>query len=183
MTVDSLRGQILIASPSMLDPNFHRTVILVAEHNDEGAMGVVLNRPTEATVTDAVPALEELVDGDEPVFAGGPVSQTGVLVIAEFDDPDDAAIPVLDDVGVMALEGDLLTAASAVRRTRAFAGHAGWGPGQLEDELEEDAWIVATAERDDVFGEQPEALWSVVLRRQGGQFALLARMPPDPSLN
>ena len=181
--VDSLRGQLLIAAPTLVDPNFVRTVILVAEHNEEGAMGVVLNRPTEATVGDVVPKLEEIVDAEETVFSGGPVAPTGVLVIAEFDDPADAAVPVLEDIGVMALDEDAGLAADGLRSTRAFAGHAGWGPGQLEDELEEPAWIVEPARREDVFCDEAEALWESVLRRKGGQYALLARMPLDPSVN
>src|SRR5882757_9691563 len=98
--MDSARGQLLIAGPALLDPNFWRTVVLVVEHNEEGALGVVLNRPSETTVLDAVAQLEQLVDPDESVFVGGPVQPSSVIVVAEFEDPGDAALVAFDDIGV-----------------------------------------------------------------------------------
>jgi putative transcriptional regulator len=181
--VESLRGQLLVAAPALLDPNFLRTVILIAEHSEEGALGVVLNRPSEATVGDVVPDLGTVVDFDEPVFAGGPVQPGGVIVLAEFDDPADAALPIDGDLGFVALESDLDALGSGTRRARAFAGHAGWGPGQLDGELEEEAWFGAPFRREDAFTEAPEELWSRALLRKGGAYALVARMPLDPSLN
>jgi putative transcriptional regulator len=181
--VESLRGQLLIAAPALLDPNFLRTVILVAEHNDEGALGVVLNRPAEATIAAVVPDLVSIIDPDDAVFAGGPVQPGGVMVLAEFDDPTDAALPIDGDLGFVALETDLAALGPGTRRARAFAGHAGWGPGQLEGELSEEAWIDAPFTRDDAFTDEPEELWSRALVRKGGAYALVARMPLDPSLN
>lgn len=179
--MESLRGHLLVASPSLVDPHFVRTVVLVAEHTEEGAMGVVINRPGEARVADVVPDLRALLGDDEPVFAGGPVEPSGVLVLAEFDDPADAALPIDGDLGFVALETDAEDIAAG--RARAFAGHAGWGPGQLDAELEEDAWFVAPFEREDAFADDPEDLWSRALLRKGGPYALVARMPEDPSLN
>jgi putative transcriptional regulator len=179
--VDSLRGHLLIAAPTLLDPNFSRAVILIAEHTDEGALGVVLNRPSETTVGEAVPDLATIVDADETVFSGGPVQPSGVLVLAEFEDPGDAALPVDGDLGFVALESDMDDIAT--HRARAFAGHAGWGPGQLDAELEEETWFVASFDRDDAFADEPDELWSRVLQRKGGAYALVARMPEDPSLN
>ena len=179
--MDSVRGQLLIAAPSLLDPNFQRTVILVAEHSEEGALGVVLNRPADATIGEVVPDLSPVIDEDETVFTGGPVQPGGVMVLAEFDDPEDAALPVDGDLGFVALESEI--DALATGRARAFAGHAGWGPGQLDAELEEEAWFVAPFEREDVFTEEPHQLWSRALMRKGGAYALVARMPEDPSLN
>ena len=180
---ESLRGQLLIASPALLDPNFARTVVLVVEHNDEGAMGVVLNRPTTASVAEAVPALEELVDDDEPIFAGGPVEPAAVVVLAEFDDTEAAAALVFGDLGFLRADADPSVLESAARRFRVFAGYAGWGEGQLEAELEQESWILEPAVPDDVFADDAEELWSSVLRRKGGQYAVVALMPPDPSLN
>jgi putative transcriptional regulator len=180
--VDSLRGQLLIAGPTLVDPNFSRTVVLVLEHSEEGAMGLVLNRPVEPTVGEAAPELADVVDDDEHLFSGGPVQPSGVIVLAEFTDPDDAAMLVVDGVGPLAASADLHTVSVVDGRARAFAGHAGWGPGQLEAELERDDWIVEPATPDDVF-EDADGLWSAVLERKGGQYALVARMPPDPSLN
>jgi putative transcriptional regulator len=180
---DSLRGQLLVASPALLDPNFARTVVLVVEHNDEGAMGIVLSRPSSAPVAEAVPPLEELVADDEPVFVGGPVEPAAVVVLAEFEDPEAAAVLVFGDLGFLRSDADPSVLESAARRFRVFAGYSGWGAGQLEAELEEPSWIVEPPELEDVFTDDPEHLWNTVLRRKGGQFALLATMPPDPSMN
>jgi putative transcriptional regulator len=181
--MDSLRGQLLVASPALGDPNFGRTVVLIAEHGDEGAMGVILNRVSELDVADAAPVLADLVEPGESVHAGGPVQPTAVVIIAEFDDREQAAAIIFDRVGFVAAETDFDTLAAEVTRVRVFAGMAGWSPGQLEAELERDDWIVEPASADDVFAANPDALWSAVLERKGGQYALVARMPPDPSLN
>jgi putative transcriptional regulator len=179
----SLRGQLLIASPALVDPNFARTVVLVVEHNDEGAMGIVLNRASEAAVAEAVPPLEDLVDQDEPVFVGGPVEPAAVVVLAEFEDTDAAAAIVFGDLGFLRADAEPDVLRSAARRFRVFAGYSGWGTGQLEAELALPSWIVEPPELEDVFTTDPANLWSTVLRRKGGQFALIATMPPDPSLN
>src|SRR5690349_5478985 len=105
--VESLRGQLLIASPVIVDPNFRRTVVLIAEHGEEGAMGVVLNRPGEAKVADAAAPLDALVDPGEPIYAGGPVEPAAVVVLAEFDDPTDAATVVVGNVGFMRSDADV----------------------------------------------------------------------------
>jgi len=179
----SLRGQLLIASPALLDPNFARTVVLVVEHNDEGAMGIVLNRPSTAAVAEAVPPLEDLVGEDEPVFVGGPVEPAAVVVLAEFSDTDAAAALVFGDLGFLRADADPSVLDAAARRFRVFAGYSGWGAGQLEAEMALPSWIVESPELEDVFNDDPDELWSSVLRRKGGQFALIATMPPDPSLN
>src|ERR671935_308739 len=102
--MESLQGQLLIASPALVDPNFHRTVVLVTAHGDDGAVGLVLNRPSEATVDEAVPQLGAITDGDELIYVGGPVNPTGVAVLAEFDEPGEAGVHVLDDIGFVDLE-------------------------------------------------------------------------------
>ena len=183
--MESLRGKLLLSAPNLFDPNFRRTVVLIAEHTEDGALGLVLNRPAETTVADAVPDLGWLTPSeDEPIYAGGPVGADSVIVLAEFDDPDLAAAIVMEDLGfVPAQADDPDEIAAATRRTRIFAGHAGWGPGQLDSEMDEGSWIVEPALVDDVFTDDPEGLWSTVLRRRGGEWRLLATMPQDPSLN
>jgi putative transcriptional regulator len=180
----SLKGKLLIASPSIHDPNFRRTVVYMTEHGEEGAMGLVLNRAAQTTVSEAVPELAWLTDDSAIVHVGGPVAAQSVVVLAEFTDPSQSALLVEDDLGFVPAEiedpGEL---AEGLRRARVFAGHAGWGPGQLEGEMEEESWIVERAHRDDVFTEDPETLWSSVLRRKGDKYALMATMPMDPSLN
>jgi putative transcriptional regulator len=174
--VDSVRGKLLVASPGLTD-FFRRTVVLVLEHSEDGAVGVVLNRPSETAVDDAVPDLPVLVGPDEVVHLGGPVRPETVLVLGRFDDPSEAASIVLDDLGVV----DPGIDHPALHAVRVYAGHAGWAPGQLDGELEQDAWIVEDASADDPFDEGD--LWSDVLDRKGGGYTLLARMPEDPSLN
>jgi len=181
--MDSARGQLLIAGPTLLDQNFWRTVVLVIEHTDEGALGLVLNRPSETTVGDAVPQLEELVDLEDQLFIGGPVQPSSVIVLAQFEDAGDAALIAFDDVGVLGAGGSLEEVSVGVRVGRAFVGHAGWGPGQLDSELERGDWILEPARREDAFSADPSELWPEVLTRKGGSYALIARMPPDPSVN
>src|SRR5919197_5752370 len=168
--MESLVGQFLIASPSILDPNFHRTVVFITAHTDEGAVGLILNRRSEATVAEAVPQLAPVSDLADPIFVGGPVNPEGVAVLAEFDDPDEAGVVVLDDVGFVALDDALEEGPPELHRTRVFAGVAGWGPEQLDAELERDDWIIERADPDDIFTDDPEQLWSHVLRRKGGSY-------------
>ncbi len=179
--MESIRGQLLIAGPALLDPNFQRTVVLIVEHTDEGAFGLVLNRPSETTVGEAVDELDRFVDGDDTLFIGGPVSQSALIVLAEFDDAQQAALVAFEDIGVLGDHGD--DTLPQTRRGRAFAGHAGWGPGQLDSELDRGDWILEPAHREDAFSGEPRSLWASVLTRKGGSYALVARMPADPSMN
>jgi len=179
---DSLQGRLLIASPALVDPNFRRSVVLVVAHDDEGAVGLVLNRESEAEVGEAVPELTELVEPAAHVSFGGPVQPEAVVILAEWDDPDEAGSIVFDDVGLMASEAELERVAAATRRVRVFAGYAGWSGGQLEAELTEPSWLVEDARVEDVFGEEDD-LWASVVRRKGGAFKLVATMPEDPTLN
>jgi putative transcriptional regulator len=180
--VDSLRGNLLIAAPALVDPNFWRTVVLVGEHSDEGALGVVLNRFSETTVDEAMPELAGLVDDMGNVHVGGPVQPSAVVVLADFVEPPDAGALVVESVGFLPAEVDP-SSLGPLRRARVYVGYAGWGPGQLDDELDEGSWIVEPALAEDVFTDEPDALWSNVLRRKGGPFRVLAAMPPDPSQN
>jgi putative transcriptional regulator len=180
---ESLAGQLLLASPALLDPNFERTVVLVAMHGVEGAMGVVLNRPSDSTVAVAAPQLEQAVDDSEPIYLGGPVQADSIVLLAEFLDPAPAGVLVLGRIGFPAPDADLDELAQATDRVRAFAGFAGWSEGQLEEEIERGDWIAQPALPEDVFTNASEELWGRALTRMGGSYALLARMPRDPSVN
>lgn len=173
---DSTRGQLLIAAPSLFD-YFRRTVILVLEHTEDGAMGVVLNRTSETRVSDAVPALSELPGGDELVRLGGPVSPQSVVALGDFERPEEAGTQVIGTLGTLDPEADN----ESLRRLRVYAGYAGWAAGQLDGELEAEAWIVTDAAVDDPFADGD--LWAAALARKGGKYRLLATMPADPSLN
>ena len=174
--MESVRGNLLIAAPSLED-FFHRAVVLMIEHTEEGAMGVVLNRPSETPVVDAVERLTGLADPGDVVHLGGPVSPESVVALGDFEDPDAAARLVVGDLGLV----DPDAPDPGLRALRVYAGYAGWAPGQLETELEAEAWIVDEARPGDPF--HGDDLWPVALQRKGGAYALLATMPADPSLN
>lgn len=173
---ESLRGKLLIAAPSLFD-YFRRAVVLVLEHTPDGAMGVVLNRESETTIAEAVPALAELPGAGGLVRLGGPVAPQSVVALGDFADPEEAGTAVVGPVGTL----DPDAPNSSLRRLRVYAGYAGWAPGQLDGELEQGAWIVQPAEPDDPF--RDDDIWSEALRRKGGGYRLLATMPADPSLN
>ena len=179
--MDSLQGKLLVSSPALVDPNFRKTVVLITHHDEEGAMGLVLSRPSEVAAVEAVPALGSLPGAADPVFVGGPVQPEAFMALAEFTDVGDSAAAIFGDVGFMSAEaepGDL-----DVRRVRLFAGYAGWGPGQLEAELAEPSWIVVSARPGDPFADDPDELWRAVIHRKGGPFSLMENMPFDPGLN
>jgi putative transcriptional regulator len=179
----SLAGQLLLASPTLVDPNFSRTVVLIGVHAPEGAMGVVLNRPSGASVAEAVPSLQDSADALEPVFIGGPVQQSSIIFLGDYTDSSSAGLLVVATIGFPSSESDVREIEDATSRRRIFAGHAGWGEGQLDEELERGDWITERALPEDLFSEEPEDLWAAVLDRKGGSYALLARMPLDPSVN
>jgi putative transcriptional regulator len=177
----SLQGSLLVSSPALVDPNFRKTVVLIAHHDDEGAMGLVLSRPSGVAAVDAVPELDGLPGAGDPVFVGGPVQPEAFMVLAEFDDVGEAAAPIFGAVGFMPAE--IQPDALSIRRLRLFAGYAGWGAGQLEAELAEPSWIVVRAEADDAFADDPDELWRIVVQRKGGPFSIMENMPFDPGLN
>ena len=180
--MESLRGRLLISNGSLFDPNFRHTVVLVGEHNADGALGVVLSRALDVTVQEAVPVLSALVPAGEPLFQGGPVQPASPVLLAELVHPELADILVFGSVGF--LVGEVSEEVRpGVLRARVFAGYSGWGPGQLEAEMENDSWILEPARVDDVFSDAPDLLWSRVLERKGPEYSLLSRMPYDPSMN
>jgi putative transcriptional regulator len=179
--VESLRGQLLVSSPSLVDPNFRKTVVLIAHHDDDGAMGLVLSRPSSVAAVEAVPLLEGLPGSDAPVFVGGPVQPQAFMVLAEFGDLADSVAPIFDHVGFMSADAE--PEELSILRVRLFAGYAGWGAGQLEAELEEPAWLVVPADQDDPFVDDPEVLWRSAVNRAGVSASLMKSMPFDPGLN
>jgi putative transcriptional regulator len=180
--VESLRGHLLIAGPELWDPNFRRTVVLVGHHDDEGAVGVVLNRPLETTVAMAAPPLSSLVPDGETLYQGGPVQPEAAVVLADFEDPSRAGVLALDSIGFLPEEADA-DSLGGLRRARVFAGYAGWGAGQLETEMDEQSWHATPALPGDVFAPDPDRLWTNVVGRLGPAYRLLATMPVDPQMN
>lgn len=176
----ALRGRLLVASTSLVDPNFANAVVLVLAHGDEGALGVVLNRPTEVAVADTLEGWDQLASDPPVIFQGGPVALDSVIGVGRVlaGERDPGIQEVTGRIGVVDLDRD--AASSNLEAVRLFAGHAGWGPGQIEDEIDEGSWFVVDAEPDDVTTADPGELWRGVLVRQGGVFATF---PEDPSLN
>ena len=180
--MESLQGRLLISSGRLFDPNFRHTVVLVGQHNADGALGVILNRPMDDTVGEALPVLADLVGPGQLLFEGGPVQPNNPVLLAEFSIPELADILVFGSVGF--LVGEVSPdVRPGIRRARVFAGYAGWGPGQLEAEMEEDSWIIEPALEDDVFSDLPDTLWARVLERKGPAYHRLSRMPYDPTMN
>jgi len=180
--MESLRGRLLISSGGLFDPNFRHTVVLVGEHNEAGALGVVLNRPLDVTVHDAVPALSSFVTPEELLFQGGPVQPSSAVLLAEVAHPELADILVFGSIGF--LIGEVPEdVRPGVLRARVFLGYSGWGPGQLEAEMAQNSWIIEPAREEDVFTAVPDLLWSRVLERKGPEYRRLSRMPFDPSMN
>ena len=180
--MESLRGRLLISSGGLFDPNFRHTVVLVGEHNTDGALGVVLNRALDVTVEETLPTLSDLVPAGEPLFQGGPVQPASPVLLAELTHPELADVPVFGSVGFLMGEVSADIEPS-ILRARVFAGYSGWAPGQLEAEMAADTWIIEPAREDDVFTDAPDLLWSRVLERKGPEYRQLSRMPYDPSMN
>jgi putative transcriptional regulator len=181
---ESHRGRLLVATPELGDPNFDRTVVLLLEHTAEGAVGVVLNRPSETPLAEAGAdwgGWDAFAAPPGVVFVGGPVARTAVIAVARaFSEKIEGFQPVLGDfVGIV----DLTAEPEGVEAVRLFAGYAGWGGSQLEAEISAGGWFVLDALPSDPLSDEPEDLWAAVLRRQGGRIALFAACPPDPSLN
>ncbi|MDH4160300.1 MAG: YqgE/AlgH family protein [Actinomycetota bacterium] len=189
MTEASLTGSLLVATPSLVDPSFNRTVVLLVDHDEDGALGVVLNRPTRVDVSEILPGWQDPASQPGVVFHGGPVGRDSALAIAVLASPvQDGEEPlgfrhVYGLLGLIDLDAPPEILLPEIRGLRVFAGYAGWGAGQLEDELAEQSWYVVPSTPDDVVATSPGDLWRDVLRRQGGELAMVATYPEDPSLN
>jgi putative transcriptional regulator len=191
MQEQSLNGRLLAATPMLGDPNFRRAVILVVEDDpEEGTLGVVLNRPTEVPLDQVLDTWTPLVTGPPVVFRGGPVSPNSALALALARGEDEPVgwrsldgSPMMSRIGLVDLGAPPELLAGGISSMRVFAGYAGWGAGQLRDEIDEGAWYVLSGEPADAFFAEPERLWPAVLRRQGGDLALVATYPDDPVLN
>ena len=178
--MESLRGQLVVATPMLGDPNFAHSVVFLLDHNDEGALGIVLNRPSDADVASTLPRWDTLALAPEVMFVGGPVQPEAVVALALADAETEAVQPVVPGVAIVDLRADPLALTGDVRGLRLFAGYAGWGGGQLEAEIDEGGWFVVDAVPHDVFAVDPDQLWVRVLSRQGGLFSTITE---DPSLN
>ena len=179
----SLSGQLLVSRPAIHADAFNGTITFLLEHNDEGALGLILNRPSELLVEDAFPGWAPTATDPPVVFAGGPVERNSLIALGATEGADGPLIH-----GLHSLDLDLPTPNdsaldSPVARVRIFAGYAGWGAGQLEGEIGNDAWWVVDGHLSDLFTPEPASLWAAVLRRNGGELAWFAHFPDDATLN
>lgn len=179
-------GRLLVATPDLQDPSFQGAVVLLLDHDEDGSLGVILNRPTAVVVSSVLPAWAPAVSPPEVLFEGGPVSTDAALAVALV--PDAGSDPIgfrclFGRTGIIDLDTPPEVLAPAITRMRVFAGYAGWGSGQLEAEIEEGSWYVLDSTAHDIFDADPGALWSAVLRRQPGSLAWVSTRPADPTLN
>jgi putative transcriptional regulator len=187
----TLRGKLLIATPALVDPNFDRTVLLLLEHGaDGGALGIVLNRPTATPVTETIPDWAPLASAPATIYLGGPVGLGTLIALAQLrtdrlltDEPPPGTEPVSDGLVAVDLSRDPAPLAPMVTGLRVWTGYAGWAPGQLEEEVEQDAWFVVDAADSDVISATPNALWRAVLGRQPGTLSWFSNFPEDPAQN
>ncbi|NLT55341.1 MAG: YqgE/AlgH family protein [Actinomycetales bacterium] len=184
--VERLVGRLLVASPVLRDPNFRRSVVILLDHGEDGALGLVVNRPLDVDVSVVLPGWQPFATSPGRLFRGGPVQLDSALGLVAV--PGDGEEPVgvkriFGSLGLVDLDAPPEVVAGGVAGLRIFAGYAGWGAGQLEEEIGEGAWYVVDAEARDAFSDEPAVLWQQVLRRQRGDLALVSTYPDDPSLN
>lgn len=185
---DELTGRLLVARPALSDP-FRRTLVLLLQHGPGGALGVVLNRPSETPVAQVLPGWESLASDPAVLHAGGPV-QTGAAICVARARPGalrggvpEGFAPLYGDLGTVDLDADPSALAPVLAELRVYAGYSGWGAGQLEGELDAGAWHLVAPTAGDAFSAEPERLWVRLLRRQPGELAMLSTLPEDPALN
>jgi putative transcriptional regulator len=185
--VPETKGRLLVATPLLDDPNFARTVVLMLEDNDDGALGLVLNRPSPLEVGEPLPDWADLSASPPVVFVGGPVSRSSVIALARCSEEPEMAsdtwTAVLGPIGVLDLTADAALLHALVNDVRVFAGYAGWDSQQLRGEIAEGAWFVVDALPSDATTDEPETLWRDVLRRQPHPMRLFANYPEDITAN
>jgi putative transcriptional regulator len=185
MPADRLAGKLLVATPLLRDPNFHRTVVLLLDHGADGALGVVLNRPSDTSVDEPLPQWR--VHAAEPavVFVGGPVAPGSAICLARAgaEEEREGWQPLFDRLGTVDLGRSPVDLGLPIEGMRVFSGYAGWGPSQLEGEIDAGAWFVLDAEPGDALSGDPRSLWRSVLRRQPGVLGAVANFPPELAAN
>lgn len=178
------KGRLLISEPFLPDPNFERTVVLLCEHNEEGSFGFVLNKPSILKVSEVMDDITEL---DNVVYVGGPVQQD-TLHFIHRNTLLENAVEIVDQIFWGGAFENLMVLVETRQITgndiRFFLGYSGWGPGQLDAELEQDSWIVCDYVTDQLlFDTGPEIMWRKALENMGGRFSMYSNYPVDPRLN
>lgn len=185
----SLRGQCLVAAKSLRDPNFYKTSVLIVEHGDHGAMGLVVNRPSKALIRNALAEFFNLEECNAPLFLGGPVEPRALLVLHNDEDFSGGERPVVPGIFIgnseEAFKGVIQRAAAQEEglQFRIFSGCAGWAPGQLEGELARGDWHPVTLGRRIIFHEDPYAIYDLALQQVFEEHRLLPHDCPNPQWN
>lgn len=178
------QGSILISEPFLGDENFERTVILICEHNEEGTLGFVLNRPTNITFDSVIPEIEKF---SELLYIGGPVQQDSLHFLYRNKEYIDGSVKVADNLywGGNYEELLILITTKAINPGdfRFFLGYSGWGEGQLEEEMKNNSWIIAEPSVNELFDTEATELWRVILKGMGGKYKMYSNYPIDPRLN
>jgi putative transcriptional regulator len=163
------QGVFLFAIPELRDPNFSQTVVLLVNYEKNGAMGLIINRPTEVSLEEALPDVKEIQGQSLPVFFGGPVGQDHMVVLLRTNKPPQKTLKVLKDVYFTGSKNTLvetLKKRGSHDKVRVYAGYAGWAPGQLEHEVSRGDWVVHHADADMVFAEDPSTIWPQIFDLQ-----------------
>lgn len=187
--MDGIAGKLLVASPTLQSPAFFRTVIAMLDHNSDGALGVIINRPGDASLLEVLPPVADIASTPAVLFSGGPVEPNVAIALGEVDRRlaadarSEAWRPVVGPLVTVDLDYDPAHLAGSLRELRVFAGYAGWSGGQLEGEIAEGAWFVVDRQPGDTFADFPDRLWSAVLRRQSWPLCAVANFPQDPTMN
>ena len=202
----SLTASLLVAAPGLLDPNFGRRVVLVLDHGPHGALGLVINHPGGVQVHELLAQWAALASTPSEVFTGGPVARNAIIGLVQLGAGmgravdgigTEGSVPEPDGlpegwrplfgtdspIGTVDAGADPAPVAASILGVRLFSGYAGWDVGQLESEIDGGSWYVVPAEEGDPLTDDPGGLWQRVLRRQGGVFSVLSRIPVDPSCN
>jgi putative transcriptional regulator len=183
--MSSVRGQLLVATSAIEAGPFRRAVVYLLDHDDEGALGVIVNRPLESEVADVLPDWSAMVNAPDCLFEGGPVSMDAALAIGVVTDANQHPVSwrqMAGRIGLVDLDGPAPVPGEFLG-LRVFAGYAGWSAGQLESEIAEGSWLVVPAMDSDLTSAVPERLWAEVLRRQVGETRYWSTLPDDPGLN
>ena len=181
-----LAGRLLVAAPQIEEETFRRSVVLLLHHDEDGAQGVILNRPLEADIDAVLPGWKSVASSPATMFQGGPVELNSAIALVTV--PGDEREPLgikhlFDGLGLVDLDAPPNLVAPEVAGMRIFAGYAGWSGGQLENEIRRGDWYVVASESRDAFSVAPERLWSDVLLRQNDSLKFVASYPDDPTMN
>jgi putative transcriptional regulator len=171
--VKPLKGRFLIASRQLLDPHFAKTVVLLLEYHKQGAMGLIINRPSDMKLSAVLPEVEELQQRPDTIYLGGPVARTQLLLLIRTSSPPEGSRHILHDIHLSSSQAviqRMINDPEAEERFRVYAGYAGWAPGQLDKEIASGGWHVLRADAETVFDKSAPEIWPELIHRSSAQW-------------